>query len=278
MATQGIFMSEVFKNDQPVATGKLKGFYIFDGPEELFRTAARVLLELCLGEIARKGYFTVVLSGGSTPLGLYSLLASAEFRERVAWKDIHFFWGDERCAPPDDELSNYGAAMREMFSKVDVPEGNIHRMRGEAPPSEAALEYEREIKDFFRERGAAAPSFDMVFLGLGEDGHTLSLFPGSGALTERERLVVESLAGDDGPVRLTMTLPLVNTAGVCAFLVSGKGKSRILRAVMEDESVRYPAGMVAPRSGNLVWFVDKGAASIISGIPGVLGPSRRAGG
>lgn len=261
-------MSEVFINGNAASSGRLKGFYVFDSPGELFRTAARVLLELCLDGIERKGYFTVALSGGSTPLALYSLLASADLRARVAWRDIHFFWGDERCVPPDDELSNYGAAMREMFSKVDVPEVNIHRMRGEAPPREAAEEYELEIKSFFRERGALEPSFDLVFLGLGEDGHTLSLFPGSGALGERVRLVVESRGGKDGPARLTMTLPLINNSGVCAFLVTGPDKARILKAVMEDESGRYPAGMVSPRSGNLVWFVDREAASALEGDAG----------
>jgi len=265
-------MSEVIKKDRSALSGRLKGFYVFNGPEELFRTAARVLLELCFAEVERKGYFTVALSGGSTPLGLYALLASVDFRERVAWKDIHFFWGDERCVPPDDERSNYGAAMRAMFSKVDVPQENIHRMRGEALPDKAAAEYEKEIAGFFRERGANEPSFDMVFLGLGEDGHTLSLFPGSGALAERDRLVVESRAGEGGPGRLTMTLPLVNNAGACAFLVSGAAKARILKAVMEGGRSSYPASMVSPRSGNLIWFVDKDAASVISGTPGVLGP------
>jgi len=264
-------MSEVFKNGRAASSGRLKGFYVFDSPEELFRTAARVMIELCYAEVARKGYFTVALSGGSTPLGLYAMLASDEFRERVAWKDIHFFWGDERCVGPDDERSNYGAALRALLSKANIPAGNIRRMRGEAPPKEAAEEYERGIREFFREMGAHGPSFDLVFLGLGEDGHTLSLFPGSGALTERERLVVESRSGKDGPARLTMTLPLINNSGVCAFLVSGHAKARILRAVMGDGSGRYPAGRVSPRSGNLVWFVDRGAASTLEGDGGTEG-------
>lgn len=263
---QEVFMNKVSKDNQSISSGRLKGFYVFDGPEDMFRTAARILLELCLMEVERKGYFTVALSGGSTPLGLYSMLASAEFRERVAWRDIHFFWGDERCVPPGDERSNYGAAARAMLSKADVPECNIHRMRGELSPREAAGEYEREIKGFFDERheGGAVPSpaFDLVFLGLGEDGHTLSLFPGGEALAESKKLVVDTPGVEGGPVRLTMTLPLVNNAGACVFLVSGRPKARILRAVMEDESGRYPAARVSPRSGNLLWLVDREAASM----------------
>lgn len=261
-------MRELFKNNRPVSSGMLKGLYLFGGPEELFRTVARVMIELCYTEVARKGYFTAALSGGATPLGLYAMLASDEFRERVAWKETHLFWGDERCVPPGDEMSNYGAAFRGLLSKVDIPGGNIHRMRGELAPGRAALEYEREIVDFFKARGAPEPAFDMVFLGLGQDGHTLSLFPGSGALVESQRLVVESRAAADAADRITMTLPLVNRARVCAFLVSGRAKARILRAVTGDETGQYPASMVSPRSGNLVWFVDREAASMLAGDSG----------
>ncbi len=233
---------------------------MYETPEDLFRSAARVFIELCHEELARKGFFTVVLSGGKTPSGLYSLLASEEFRERVPWKDIHFFWGDERCVPPGDDESNYGTAWRLMLSKAAVPEENIHRMRGEAEPRASALEYEEEIRRFFREKGEEGlPSFDFILFGLGEDGHTLSLFPGSPALSERERLVVESRAKRPGP-RLTMTIPLVRNARAGAFLVAGKGKAGILRELMEGGGARYPAGMVTPSSGNLIWLVDRDAA------------------
>jgi len=261
-------MSELLRDDRPAGPGRLKGLYVFETGEKLFRTAARVMIELCYAEVARKGYFTVVLSGGSTPLGLYSLLASDEFRARVTWRDIHFFWGDERCVPPGDPASNYGEALRTMLSKANVPEENIHRMRGEMEPARAAIEYEKDITGFFSARQAPEPVFDLVFLGLGTDGHTLSLFPNAPELAESERLVIESRAPSGGPERLTMTLPLVNSAGVCVFLVTGAVKAGILKAVMENDGGRYPASLVSPRSGNLAWFVDREAASAMGGHEG----------
>jgi len=258
-------MNKLFRDGRPAGSGRLKGLYVFETGEKLFRTAARVMIELCYAEVARKGYFTVVLSGGSTPLGLYSLLASEEFRARVTWRDIHFFWGDERCVPPGDPMSNYGEDSRTMLSRANVPEENIHRMRGEMDPGQAAIEYEREITGFFSAREAPEPVFDLVFLGLGPDGHTLSLFPNGPELAESERLVVESRAPSGRPERLTMTLPLVNKAGVCVFLVTGSKKAGILKAVMEDDGGRYPASLVSPVSGNLAWFVDTEAASAMGG-------------
>ncbi|MFQ5736094.1 MAG: 6-phosphogluconolactonase [Thermodesulfobacteriota bacterium] len=241
-------------------TGRLKGFYVYDTAQELFRSAARVLLELCNEEISRKGFFTVVLSGGSTPSGLYELLASGEFRSRVPWKDVHLFWGDERCVDPGHPDSNYGMAERVLLSKVPVPEGNLHRMRGEAEPEAAARGYEEEIRGFFGRMGVEGPpSFDLLLLGLGTDGHTLSLFPGTPALAETERLVVALPVG--GGFRLTMTLPLVNNARTAVFLVTGQRKAEILRRVMEEDGARMPAQSVRPSSGNRLWLVDRDAAS-----------------
>jgi 6-phosphogluconolactonase len=243
--------------------GKLKGFYIYETPEALFRSASRVFLELCNEEITRKGFFTVVLSGGSTPLGLYRMLVSDEFRELVPWKDVFFFWGDERCVAPDSPESNYGAAYRTFLSKAAVPAENVHRMRGEGPPEEAAREYEAEIRGFFRDKGEGEmPVFDFILFGLGSDGHTLSLFPGSPALSEDKRLVVDVYVEELGAWRLTMTLPLVNNARAGAFLVTGIGKAGIIEEMMQGEAAeRYPAQMIKPDSGNLIWFVDREAAS-----------------
>lgn len=242
--------------------GKLKGLYIYETPEALFRSAARVFLELCNEEIARKGFFTVVLSGGTTALGLYKTLASDDFRERVPWKDVFFFWGDERCVAPDSPESNYGDAYRTFLSKAMVPEENVRRMRGERPPQEAASEYEMEIREFFRDKGEGEmPVFDFILFGLGSDGHTLSLFPGSPALSERSRLVVEDYVEKLGAWRLTMTLPLVNNARAGAFLVAGADKAGILEEMMEGRAGRYPAQMIKPYSGNLIWLVDREAAS-----------------
>src|SRR5574340_1716403 len=161
---------------------------VFESPEDLGRAAATLFFKLSQKEIKRKGLFTVVLSGGSTPEVFFRVLA-AEFRDNVDWDRVHFFWGDERCVPPDDPQSNFHGADKTLLSKINIPPDNIHRIKGELDPNEAARVYEEELLEFSGAKGAEVPSLDLVFLGIGTDGHTLSLFPGSKALSERERLV-----------------------------------------------------------------------------------------
>ncbi len=241
-------------------TGKLKGFYMYEDPGAVFHACARIFIELCNEEMQRKGFFTVALSGGETPLGFYELLAS-EFRERVPWKDVYLFWGDERCVGPGNEESNFGAAYNALISRAGVPRENVHRMRGEIEPARAAVEYEREIRGFFLAYGQeGTPEFDLVLLGLGADGHTLSLFPGSPALAEQDRLVVDVVAPGGGR-RITMTPPLVNNARAAAFLVTGPKKAAMLKEVIVPGPARYPAQAIRPASGNLIWLVDREAAS-----------------
>ncbi|MBI5827252.1 MAG: 6-phosphogluconolactonase [Deltaproteobacteria bacterium] len=252
---------------------------IYEDIAGVSRAAAEIFLGLSVREAGRKGFFTAVLSGGRTPSVLYSMLAGDEFGGRVPWKAVHLFWGDERCVGRDDPMSNYKNASDLLISKVDILPGNVHRIRAELPPDGAALEYEREIRFFFgsmkkggglsgaaREgavRGDATPAFDLVFLGLGADGHTLSIFPSTGALLEKERMVVDNYVEGLGSSRITMTLPLINNASCVVFLVSGKDKAGALKEVLSGGG-GLPAQMVRPAKGELLWLVDREAASLLS--------------
>ncbi|MBI5563068.1 MAG: 6-phosphogluconolactonase [Deltaproteobacteria bacterium] len=230
-----------------------------DGP----RSCAMIFLDLCYKAIKHDGAFAVVLSGGKTPGPLLSLLASDEFRNRVPWKSVHLFWGDERCVPPDHPDSNYGNAEAGLISKVELPPENVHRMRGEVPPRLSAAAYEEELRRFFAEK--KKPCFDLVILGLGADGHTLSLYPGSNAVVQTDRLVAANHIEALGAYRITMTLAAVNDASNAVFLVTGKEKSGILKAVLEDngEEKKYPAAMINPAHGRLIWIVDREAAALL---------------
>lgn len=234
---------------------------VFEDIEELTASAARLFVSLCAEAVEEKGFFAVVLSGGSTPKGLLKKLASARFRDKVRWDRVHFFWGDERSVPPDDEESNYGMAARELIAKVPIPLENIHRMRSELGPARAAREYEAEVRAFFSGRGATSPRFDLVFLGLGTDGHTLSLFPGTKAASERERLVVENYVGVLSSWRVTMTPALVNNAKVCVFMATGVQKREAVKEVFERGTTALPAGLIRPARGRLLWLVDRQSAS-----------------
>lgn len=238
---------------------KPRDVLIYGGLAELSKNAANFFLELSLKEVSSKGVFTAALSGGHTPLALYNALSSGYYKKSVPWKNVHLFWGDERCVKPDNPQSNYGAAYNALISKVPIPAENIHRMHGEADPAEATREYDGELKRFF---GGAAPVFDLVLLGLGADGHTLSIFPSSKAVREKDRLVVENYVEKLGQFRLTMTIPLVNNASNIVFLVSGEDKASVLKEVLEGEG-RYPAEMIRPVNGRLVWMVDKQAAEFL---------------
>jgi 6-phosphogluconolactonase len=238
---------------------------VFDSPAELARAAAEEFARAA-GSVAQQGdRFTVCLSGGSTPEALYRLLASPDepFRDRLPWSLIHFFWGDERHVPPDHPESNFRMAHRAMLDAAPVPPGNIHRIPGEEPDAaRAAGDYEAELRSFFQLSRGEPPRFDLVLLGLGADGHTASLFPGTRAIHERERLVVAHWVDKLGAFRITLTPPLLNAAARVIFLVSGEDKAGALRAVIQGdfEPDRYPAQIVRPTNGSLVWRVDRKAA------------------
>lgn len=229
--------------------------------DELGRGAAEFFLSVYDEAVAKKGYFTAALSGGKTPSGLYALLSADEFRERFDWEKIHLFWGDERCVGPESLESNFRMAADLFLSKLRIPAENIHRIKAELGAEEAARLYEEELMDFFKSK-KAVPVFDLMLLGVGTDGHTLSLFPSSPALKERERFVAGNYAEGKG-FRVTMTLKAANSSSNIVFLVSGRDKARVIRDIIKNKSKKHPAGMVEPERGDTIWMIDKEAASLL---------------
>ena len=228
--------------------------------EALAREAARRFQRLAIQAVAERGRFSAALSGGSTPGALYRLLAGEPHGEQIPWERVHLFWGDERCVPPDDPGSNYRLAHEMLISRVPIPPGNVHRVRGELQPEAAAGDYADALRVFF---DAPWPRFDLILLGLGADGHTASLFPGSDALAERERAVVATTAQyEDRPThRVTLTLPALNAARQVLFLVREATKAEIVQSVLQGGEERYPAQRVRPVEGGLTWLLDAAAAS-----------------
>jgi 6-phosphogluconolactonase len=228
-------------------------------PEALAEQAARWVVERSLGTVSR---FALVLSGGSTPRRLYELLAAPPYRDRLPWPRVHLFWGDERFVPPDHPDSNFGMARQALLRHVPVPPGNLHAMRTDGTPEQAAAAYESELKAFYGSQAldAARPLFDATLLGLGADGHTASLFPGNPAVEEQRSWCVAVIGARPEP-RLTLTLPALNSSQAVAFLVAGNGKRDILSRVWRGEDL--PARRVRP-VGELWWLIDKAAEPVLA--------------
>jgi len=228
--------------------------------EALNQAVAKQFVRLTTEAVRARGRCVVALAGGSTPKGVYRMLAYEPFRSRVQWDLIDFFWGDERHVAPDHADSNYRMADEAMLSKVPIAQGQIHRIRGEMPDVDlAAREYESEIRALSSD---AVPRFDLVHLGLGTDGHTASLFPGTPALDEQQRLCVANPVAKLDTHRITLTLPVLNAARAVVFIVSGAGKAPIVREVVHgsDPSREFPAALVQPTDGELWWMLDRAAA------------------
>ena len=229
--------------------------------DALNHCVAEQFVRLTTEAVEARGRCTVALSGGSTPKNVYQLLAAPAFRARVRWGDIHFFWGDERHVPPDHPDSNYRMAVEAMLSKVPVPPANVHRVRGELPDTErSAREYEETIRACVA--GASLPRFDVIHLGIGTDGHTASLFPGSAALAERERLCVANWVEKFAGYRITLTLPILNAARAAIFIVTGAAKAPIIQQVLRDRDATppFPAQLIRPVDGECWWMLDQAAA------------------
>jgi 6-phosphogluconolactonase len=213
--------------------------------------------------LAGSGRFSAALAGGSTPRALYERLAGEPHRSRIPWVRVHLFWSDERPVPPNHEESNFRMAWETMISRLAIPPGNVHRIRGEIDPNDAAREYERELRGFFDlETHAELARFDLALLGMGEDGHTASLFPGSPALEEKDRWVVAPRVEKLGGSRITLTCPILENAACIIFLVTGESKAEMLKQVVQsgERSAHRPAGLIRPRHGELFWYVDRAAA------------------
>jgi 6-phosphogluconolactonase len=237
---------------------------VLPDPNAVAREAAEVWASLSRESIGARGRFNAALSGGSTPRALFTLLASDAYRRQIEWDRTVVFWSDERCVPPDHADSNYRLAHESLLSKVKIPPGNVHRMRGEANPEQAALEYEQLVRREVRAPTSSdVPSFDLLLLGMGADGHTASLFPGTAALHEKQRLVAANVVPKLNARRLTFTPPLINAASNVVFLVAGSEKADALRAVLEGDFKPdvLPAQIVKPANGTVTWLVDRAAAA-----------------
>jgi len=228
---------------------------VVPNPPHLARAAADRILGLASAAVAERGRFIVALSGGSTPRPTYRLLAEESRARTIDWSRTEVFWGDERCVPPDHPDSNYRMASRALLDWIQIPDRRIHRIPAELPPQEAAAAYRAELEQVLGEGGR----FDLILLGLGGDGHTASLFPGTTALEERERSVVAVYVEKLASWRITLTLSVINDARHVIFLVSGSEKADALAGVWAGEEL--PAGLVRPSEGTLTWLVDRDAAA-----------------
>lgn len=231
---------------------------VFPERTSFYRGAAELVVNTVASTLEERETASVVLSGGNTPKRLYELLAGAPLRERLDWSRVHFFWSDERCVGPEDPQSNYGMAWRTLLSKIDVPADHIHRIRAESGDAErAAAEYETEIRNLL----PGEPSLDLVLLGMGEDGHTASLFPGTA--WDESRLVIANYVPRLGACRISMTPRLLNTAKTVVFLVAGNEKARAVLRVINQPGSDLPVAGIRPRNGRLVWLLDHEAASLL---------------
>jgi 6-phosphogluconolactonase len=232
----------------------------------LFRASAEEFASAAGASIKESGSFSVALSGGSTPRGMFALLAADEFRGRVQWDRVFFFWGDERHVPPDHPDSNFRMAREALLSHLSLRDDQVFRIPAENPDAAAAAyEYEVTIRRFFSLPDGQFPRFDLVLLGMGPDGHTASLFPGTKALLEQARLVVSNWVGKFNTNRITLTAPAINAAARVVFLIGGEDKAPALKAVLEGplEPSQLPSQLIRPRNGSLLWLCDRNAAQLL---------------
>ena len=231
--------------------------------DALSREAAELFLKLSEQYTSRNGRFAVAVSGGRTPTELYGLLSSGLYKQKIKWCKVHFFWADERFVSHDHPESNYRVLQENLLSKISVPPENIHPVRTDASSiSASATLYENEIRQFFGSSDNRPPAFDLVLLGMGEDGHTASLFPGSPVLKEK-RLVVPVSDQKHKYPRVTLTLTAINKARNIVFLISGKQKAAAAKKVIDDKDVNLPASLVKPGWGKLFFFLDEAAALLL---------------
>ena len=246
-------MSENLRLSAP--DGSLADATVYPDPLALVGAAAAFVAERANEAISARGRFSIALSGGATPKPVYGRLASA----RLDWTRVHVFFGDERCVPPDDPLSNYRMAKEALLDKIAIPPANVRRMRGEDPPDAAARQYEQALREGLGEGGR----LDLVLLGLGDEGHTASLFPGLAAVTETVRWVAASYVEAAGRWRISLTPPIINAARMVAFLVAGAGKADVLRRVLlgPRQPVVLPAQAIRPDERPALWLLDAAAAA-----------------
>ena len=226
--------------------------------DELAKVLASEIAMKIKNAAASERKLSIALSGGSTPKLLFSVLAGL-YSETIKWDDVHFYWGDERCVPPYDQESNYGEAKKILFDRINIPGKNIHRIMGENEPSAEAIRYSLEVRNGLDQKNGW-PVFDLMILGMGEDGHIASIFPGLEDLFNSDKICEVAVHPVSGQNRITITGKVINNSGRIIFLVSGKNKAGILSAIMgEDQSKLYPASLVKPTWGKISWYIDREA-------------------
>ncbi len=238
---------------------------ILDDAQSLFVRAAEEIVHISGEAICTHGQFSLCLTGGNTPADVYNLIAT-RFHLSVDWNAVHLFWGDERCVPPEDPANNYGMANRTMLSKLNLEASQIHRIRGEADPDVAASEYENELVEFFSLDQGEFPRFDLVLLGMGDNVHIASLFPGIATIHEAQRLAVAVEVDAPQRRRITLTPPVLNNAARVMFIVSGKNKAQAVKLALQGprDPDKYPAQIIAANQGEVMWLLDRPAASLLS--------------
>jgi len=245
------------------AEGTVGHVLVFPTPGQVALATAERFVAHAQEAINSHGAFTVSLAGGNTPRRVYELLTTAPFKQLIEWSRAHLFFGDERCVSPDHPDSNYGMVYSTLISRVEIPADNVHRIVGEGNPEQNAESYEKELRTLFGE--LPWPRFDLVLLGMGEDGHTASIFPGSDALNEESKWVVATRMGQLKQDRITLTTQVFNHAAHLVFLVTGQAKAKRLLEVLRHRpgADRLPAQLIQPVDGTVEWLVDRAAASLL---------------
>ncbi len=252
-----------FVETQTSMANMKKNIHIYPNKEKLVAATTERMVGSIAKVIEKNGLCNVALAGGNTPGGVYSMLVTTPYKDLVDWNRLHLFWGDERMVPPKHKDSNFRMAQETLLNHIKIPDENVHRMRGEIAPEVAAEEYTELLHDHFK---TDLPRFDIILLGLGADGHTASLFPGTDAVEECERHAVAVFVPKLDLWRVTLTLPIINAAREIYFLVSGRSKSDIIKRIMciKQPSKEFPATMVNPQSGELHWMLDSDAMVLIN--------------
>ena len=235
---------------------------------QLAMAGADIFVSKAIQSVEENGRFAVAISGGTTPRRMHRLLAEPPYISNIPWDRTHLFWVDDRFVPETHPASNYGAAKKDFLNRVPIPAAQIHAIPQLITPDESARQYQETMTDFFDESGRRVPSFDLIFLGLGTDGHTASLFPGTAALNKKarngkERLAVAVKGGNPDVYRVTLTLPVLNHGKNIIFIVSEKEKAPILHAIFNDPGKGLPAQQIQPNHGKLTWLADRAAASLL---------------
>jgi 6-phosphogluconolactonase len=232
--------------------------HVFKDKDALSQAAAALFARQAQDAITDHGRFSVLLAGGETPRHTYELLALEPLRSQILCPQVHFFWGDERCVAADDPSSNALMAQKAFIDSLRLSPAQLHPIRCDCLPEQAAKNYEGELRHFF---GENPPRFDLVFLGLGEDGHTASLLPGSEALQEKVRWTAVTRRSNEPFSRITVTAPLINQAALVVFLVTGRNKANVLQAILQaTDRNTYPAQLIKPLRGDVYWWIDGEAA------------------